>query len=77
MSIAPDASGNVVDARVLRDNVDAQTVRNAMDSVRRGASYPRPAAQLLNRGRLEFSESWLFRDDGKFQLRTLADAWQQ
>ncbi len=77
MSVALDASGNVSDARVLRDNGDQETVRSALDSVRRGAPYPRPASRLVNRGRFEFSETWLFRDDGRFQLRTLAEAWQQ
>ena len=77
MSVALDTSGNVVSARVLRDNGDAETVRSAVDSVRRGAPYPRPAPRMFNRGRLEFTETWLFRDDGRFQLRTLAEAWQQ
>jgi len=77
MSVALDTSGNVVNARVLRDNGDPETVRNAVDSVRRGAPYPRPASRMFNRGRLEFTETWLFRDDGRFQLRTLAEAWQR
>ncbi len=77
MSVALDTSGNVVNARVLRDNGDPETVRSALDSVRRGAPYPRPASRLVNRGRLEFTETWLFRDDGRFQLRTLAEAWQR
>ena len=77
MSVALDTSGNVVSARVLRDNGDAETVRSAVDSVRRGAPYPRPASRMFNRGRHEFTETWLFRDDGRFQLRTLAEAWQQ
>lgn len=77
MSVALDTSGNVVNARVLRDNGDPETVRSAVDSVRRGAPYPRPASRMFNRGRLEFTETWLFRDDGRFQLRTLAEAWQQ
>ena len=77
MSVALDSSGNVSDARVLRDNGDQETVRAALDSVRRGAPYPRPASRLVNRGRFEFIETWLFRDDGRFQLRSLAEAWQQ
>ncbi len=77
MSVTLDTSGNVVNARVLRDNGDPETVRSAVDSVRRGAPYPRPASRMFNRGRLEFTETWLFRDDGRFQLRTLAEAWQQ
>lgn len=77
LSVALDSSGNVSGARVLRDNGDQETVRAALDSVRRGAPYPRPASGLSNRGRFEFSETWLFRDDGRFQLRSLAEAWQK
>ncbi|MBL8383760.1 MAG: hypothetical protein JNM90_11820 [Burkholderiales bacterium] len=76
VSMTIDRSGNLADIRVLRDNGDAETVRSTLDSARRGAPYPRPAASVLRGGRVEFTESWLFRDDGRFQLRSLAEAWQ-
>ena len=69
--------GIVPDARVFRDNGDAETTRTALDSARQGAPYPKPPARLLRGGRLELSETWLFQDDGRFQLRTRAEAWQQ
>ena len=65
-----DASGRLVDARVFRDNGDAETTRTALNSVRQAAPYPKPPARLLRGGRLELSETWLFQDDGRFQLRT-------
>ncbi len=77
LGLTIDASGRLVDARVFRDNGDAETTRTALNSVRQGAPYPRPPARLLRGGRLELNETWLFQDDGRFQLRTRAEAWQQ
>jgi periplasmic protein TonB len=77
LSVTLDSSGNVADLRTMRDNGDSETVRAAHDSVRRGAPYPRPPDRLLRSARLQYVETWLFRDDGKFQLRTVAEAWQQ
>ncbi len=77
LSVTLDAAGNVAGLRTLRDNGDVETIRSAHDSVRNGVPYPRPPVGMLRGGRLEYSESWLFRDDGKFQLRSVADAWQQ
>lgn len=76
VSMTIDRSGNLANLRILRDNGDAETIRSTLDSARRGAPFPRPAAAVLRGGRVEFTESWLFRDDGRFQLRSLAEAWQ-
>ena len=76
-SLLVDGSGNLAGVRILRDNGDAETVAAVHESLRRAAPFPRPPRRLLRSGRIEFSETWLVRDDAKFQLRTLADAWQQ
>ena len=76
-SLLVDGSGNLAGVRILRDNGDAETVAAVHESMRRAAPFPRPPRALLRSGRVEFSETWLVRDDAKFQLRTLADAWQQ
>ena len=76
-SLLVDGSGNLAGVRILRDNGDAETVAAVHESMRRAAPFPRPPRALLRSGRIEFSETWLVRDDAKFQLRTLADAWQQ
>ena len=76
-SLLVDGSGNLAGVRILRDNGDAETVAAVRESMRRAAPFPRPPRRLLRSGRIEFSETWLVRDDAKFQLRTLADAWQQ
>ncbi|MBL8380943.1 MAG: hypothetical protein JNM79_23945 [Burkholderiales bacterium] len=72
-SVMLDASGNVVDARILRDNGDAETVAATLASIRRGAPYPRPAQSLVRGGRLQVVETWLFRNDGQFQIRSIAE----
>lgn len=72
-SVMLDASGNVVDARILRDNGDAETVAATLASIRRGAPYPRPAPSLVRGGRLQVVETWLFRNDGQFQVRSIAE----
>ena len=76
-SLLVDGSGNLAGVRILRDNGDAETVAAVHESMRRAVPFPRPPRALLRSGRIEFSETWLVRDDAKFQLRTLADAWQQ
>ena len=76
-SLLVDGSGNLAGVRILRDNGDAETVAAVHESMRRAAPFPRPPRRLLRSGRIEFSETWLVREDAKFQLRTLADAWQQ
>ena len=76
-SLLVDGTGNLAGVRILRDNGDAETVAAVHESMRRAVPFPRPPRALLRSGRIEFSETWLVRDDAKFQLRTLADAWQQ
>ena len=57
--------------------MDDWAVDDLYARVRQAAPYPKPPARLLRGGRLELSETWLFQDDGRFQLRTRAEAWQQ
>lgn len=76
MSLAIDRSGNLVESRVVRDNGDADMVRAALESARRAAPYPVPSSGVAPRGRVSFFETWLFRDDGRFRLRSLAQAQQ-
>lgn len=76
VSVVLDAGGRLVDARVLRDNGDAETVRLALESIRRASPFPQPEPRLARRGRMEILETWLFRDDGRFRLRSLAQVQQ-
>jgi len=40
--------------------------------LRSTAPFPKPPAALLSGGRVELSETWLFNNNGRFQLRTIA-----
>jgi protein TonB len=59
--------------KTLRSRHPAQE-KVAIASVRAAAPLPPPPGALLRRGTLEIAETWLFRDDGKFQVRSLAEA---
>ncbi|WP_324899560.1 TonB family protein [Noviherbaspirillum sp.] len=69
---AVDAQGNLVRHEIMRSNRDSETEATALASLRNAAPFPRPASHLLRRGQFELSETWLFNNDGRFQLRTVA-----
>jgi len=66
-----DAKGAVTGIKTLRTR-DAELAGVATQSVRAAAPFPAPPRELLRRGQLEVAETWLFRDDGRFQVRSLA-----
>ena len=68
-----DRDGKVTALKTLRSRHPPQE-KVALASVRAAAPFPAPPATLLRRGTLEVAETWLFRDDGKFQIRSLAEA---
>lgn len=73
-----DRSGRVVRSSVYRTNGDDEAEATALATLRRASPLPAPPARLLDaRGRLELMEDWLFNDNGKFQLRTLAEPQAQ
>ncbi|HEX2531526.1 MAG TPA: hypothetical protein VHK70_08665 [Burkholderiaceae bacterium] len=45
----------------------------ALHALQASVPLPKPAAHLLHRGQLEVAETWLFNNDGRFQLRTIAE----
>lgn len=67
-----DARGNLVRSEIMRSNRDSETESTALATLRNSAPFPKPASHLLRRGQLELSETWLFNNDGRFQLRTIA-----
>ncbi|HEX4329935.1 MAG TPA: hypothetical protein VH105_24315 [Burkholderiales bacterium] len=73
LSVVVDEKGDVLGTRIFRDNGDAETRAAALASLRRAMPLPRPTRAVLRRGQVEYLESWLFRRDGKFQMRTLAE----
>jgi protein TonB len=66
-----DAQGGLIRSEVLRGH-DKITEATAVSSLRATAPFPKPPPALLTGGRLEMSESWLFNNDGKFQIRSVA-----
>jgi protein TonB len=68
-----DAHGKLMRSEIMRSNRDATTEATTLATLRNSAPFPRPAAHLLQRGRLELTETWLFNSDGRFQLRSIAE----
>jgi len=68
-----DASGRLMRSEILRSNRDRVTETAALASLRKAAPFPKPAAHLLRHGRVEILETWLFNNDGRFQLRSIAE----
>ena len=67
-----DREGQVTRSKILRSPGIASLDNLALTSLKAASPLPAPPAKLVARGPLVFSETWLFRKDGRFQLRTLA-----
>jgi len=67
-----ERSGTLTGLKTLRSRHPAQE-KVALASVRAAAPFPAPPAALLRSSRVEVAETWLFREDGKFQIRSLAE----
>jgi len=67
-----DAHGKLLHSEIMRSNRDCKTEAAALQALRAAAPFPPPSANLLDRGRVEVAETWLFNNDGRFQLRTVA-----
>ena len=68
-----DANGSLVRSEIMRSNRDRATEATALASLKQTAPFPKPAPALLRGGRVEVIETWLFNNDGRFQLRTIAE----
>jgi protein TonB len=66
------ADGQLLRTEIMRSNKDRNAEASAMAALRRAAPFPKPDSRFLRRGEVEISESWLFNDDGRFQLRSIA-----
>jgi periplasmic protein TonB len=73
LQITVDGKGTLTGIRTLRSRSD-EHASAATKSVRAAGLLPAPPRELLRGGQLEFAETWLFRDDGKFQVRSVAEA---
>lgn len=72
LSISIAADGKPLRVSVLRTNGYRDLAQRAVDSVHQAAPLPRPDARFMRGGQTEITESWLFRDDGRFQIRSIA-----
>ena len=75
-----DAEGRLVRTTLFRApdrRGSAQLVRRALASAKRAAPFDRPSPELLGGSRtVALMETWLFNDDGRFQLRAVARSQQ-
>jgi protein TonB len=73
VDVTIDRSGRLTNVFVTRSNGYKNLERIALENVRRAAPYAAPVG-LLRRsdGSVNFMETFLFRDDGRFQVRSLA-----
>lgn len=72
LQLAVDRHGFPYEVKVLRSNGFKELETRAVQSVR-AATLPKPDGMIMaGYGRVQFMETWLFGNDGKFQIRTLA-----
>ncbi len=67
-----DAKGNVTASRIMRGNGHRDLEQLALASVKRAAPFDAPPRSLMRGSTLEVTETWLFRSDNKFQIRSIA-----
>ena len=72
-----DGGGKLLRSEIVRTNHDSATEATALATLRNTAPFPRPASGLLRNGKLEISETWLFNNDGRFQIRSIAQPQKQ
>ena len=77
LDISIDRDGLPQEVSVRRSNGIRQLEQRAQASVRAAAPFDAPAPALLRgASTVRFLETFLFRDDGRFQIRSLVDAPQ-
>lgn len=67
-----DADGKLLSSIVRRSNHDQAAEATALASLREAAPLPKPAAILVRHGPVTLHETWLFNEDGRFQIRSTA-----
>lgn len=72
VEVAVDKSGNVTRSRIMRSPGIAKLNNMALGSLKTASPLPAPPSSLVKKGPLVYWETWLFNNDSRFQLRTLA-----
>jgi protein TonB len=74
LDVTVDREGKLTHLSVRRSNGDKALENRAMESVHRAAPFAAPAFAVRGRdGSVNFLETFLFRDDGRFRIRSLVD----
>jgi protein TonB len=74
LELTVGADGSVQRASVMRTPSHARALGDeAIRTVHAAAPLPPPPRLMLSRGSVRFLETWLFRQDDRFQVRTLAE----
>ena len=74
LDITIDREGRLAQVSVRRSNGFKALENRAMDSVKRAAPFVAPASSVRGRdGSVNFLETFLFRDDGRFRIRSLVE----
>ena len=77
LDVTIDRNGNLTRVSMLRSNGFKELEAVALSSVRRAAPYAPPGMLLQRRdGTVNFLETFLFRDDGRLQIRSLVTEGQ-
>jgi TonB family protein len=73
LEIAIDAEGRLLDASIVRSNGHPELDKLALDTVTSASPFAPPAPGLVNGSAdVRFLETFLFREDECFQIRSLA-----
>ena len=74
LDITIDREGRLAQVSVRRSNGYKALETRAMESVKRAAPFVAPAFTVRGRdGSVRFLETFLFRDDGRFRIRSLVE----
>ena len=68
-----DADCKLLRSEIIRTSRDRRTEASALSALRRAAPFPKPDSKFLRHGEVEIAESWLFNDNDRFQLRSIAE----
>jgi TonB family protein len=75
LDITVDADGNVTRAALWRSNGYEDLERIALASVKRAGKLPAPSPEVLKgQESVRFLETWLFRHDGRYHVRSVVPA---
>lgn len=70
--VTVDRNGKVIRSKIVRSPGIARLNNVVLASLKSASPLPAPPAALVKTGPITFSETWLFTDDSRWRLRTLA-----